>query len=135
MSVFYTLIIRHICYMSIDGWKMLCSILHPNNNGQQYFVSGFVHYINPGWCDRGLSNRTHTAVNLHLCLPLLVVVYAHIVEPLEEGWVCANNIQLCSRLQQLDLCQNLKLLTLLVEVHLTGVVCVGDGCVDHCQVR
>ena len=34
--------------------QMFCSILRPNNNGQEYCLSGSARYINPVICDRGL---------------------------------------------------------------------------------
>ena len=50
-----SLSIQHIRCMSVDVRQMFCSISHPNNNGQEYFMSDSVRYINPVRCGMGLT--------------------------------------------------------------------------------
>ena len=67
----------HVHYMSDDVRQILCSISHQNNNGQEYLLSGFVHYINPVWCERGLTYPCLCSENKAVLFPKLSLSLAH----------------------------------------------------------
>ena len=64
--------------------KIFCSISRPNNNGQEYVLSGSVRYISPVRCDRAFThinlgvqpvkNAVRHRVNILVSCVVLVVV-------------------------------------------------------------
>ena len=65
---------------------------------------------------------------------LLLIVHAHVVEPLEEATLGPDAVHLRRRLQQQDLRQHLELASLLVEVDESLVGRVAARRVEHHQV-
>ena len=59
LGFLYVLNLVYLCRvhsMSADIRQMLCSISRPNNNEQEYCLSGSVHYIKPVRCDGGFRH-------------------------------------------------------------------------------
>lgn len=68
-------------------------------------------------------------------LPLVFIKHPHWVKPRPDVFILLEVVDLGGRLEQLDLCQDLKFLPPLLKVDQTTLGPVRNSCVNHGQVR